>query len=158
MLNSSLTNLYRYGRKSSDEKVEFDRILDDVHQRLECCGLMGTGDYATFQIPIPPSCFNDQGVAFESSCLVKFRFESISKSQTFAICIYIMGVLVFISVLIDLVLLNEFIRDELVEQLIEKLTNFSQTIESKENSTHSTRSTQVQRFVIDYLLENSSSF
>lgn len=146
-----------YGRTAANGHITFDRVLDRVHQRLECCGLMGTGDYAAFHIPIPPSCFNAQGLAFESSCLFKFRLESVYKAQTFAICIYMMGLLVFITFLIDLVLLHEFFRDQLLEQIIDRLSNFSQTLEPMTETSTSVRKPEVQQYIVDYLLENTST-
>ena len=118
---------------------------------------MGTSDFAELHIPIPPSCFHDNGISFESSCLFKFRLESVSKAQTFAICIYIMGLLSLVSFLIDLILLREFFQDQLLEHIIERLTNFSNMIEPINNEINSqqTLKPQVQQYVIDYLLEST---
>jgi hypothetical protein len=129
--------------------ITFDIILDDVHQRLECCGLMGTSDYAELHVPIPPSCFNSNGISYQSSCLFKFRLESVYKAQTFAICIYILGVLTLVSFLIDLILLREFFQDRLLENIIDRLTQFSNNKQTK------TENPQVQQDVMDYLLENT---
>ncbi|CAF2504273.1 unnamed protein product [Rotaria sp. Silwood2] len=135
------------------------RTVDRVHKRLHCCGLMGTSDFAELHIPIPPSCFNDNGTSYESSCLSKFRLESIYKAQIFAICIYIMGILTLVSFLIDLILLREFLQDQLLEHVIERLTNFSKTTESmnetKSQQQYKSLKPQVQQYIIDYLLEST---
>jgi hypothetical protein len=64
---------------------------------------MGISDYTELHVPIPPSRFNENGRAYESFCLFKCRLESVDKAQTFAICIYIMGILTLVSCLIDLI-------------------------------------------------------
>lgn len=143
----STNDLYRYGQFSSN--VTFDDILDRVHQRLECCGLMGTSDYAELHVPIPPSCFHSNSKSFESSCLFKYRLESIGKAQTFAICIFILGILTLVSFLIDLILLHEFERDQFLENLIEKFLKLF-------NQTHENQSL-IQEHLIDYLLDNTDS-
>ena len=157
--NTSLSHndLYRYGKQSGMINIIFDSTLDRVHKRLHCCGLMGTSDFAQLHIPIPPSCFNDIGISYESSCLFKFRLESIDKAQTFAICIYIMGVLTLVSFSIDLILLREFLQDQLLEHIVERLTNFSNMIQpiNETNSEQQTLKPQVQQYVIDYLLEST---
>jgi hypothetical protein len=73
---------------------------------------MGTSDFAQLHIPIPPSCYNTNGISYESSCLFKFRLESVLKAQTFAICIYMLAVLTLVSFLIDFILLREFFQDQ----------------------------------------------
>ena len=149
----SFNDLYRYGKSSPKIDITFDSVLDNVHQRLECCGLMGTSDYAELHVPIPPSCFDETGTSYESSCLFKFRLESVYKARTFAICIYILGVIALVSFLIDLILLREFLQDQLLEKIIERLTNFSSMMEPI-NETKPQKS-QVQQYVMDYLLENT---
>ncbi|CAF0924812.1 unnamed protein product [Rotaria sordida] len=155
----SYNDLYYYGNFSSIINITFDSILDRVHKRLHCCGLMGTSDFAKLHIPIPPSCFNDNGIAYESSCLYKFRLESVYKAQIFAICIYIMGILTLVSFIIDLILLREFLQDQLLEHVIERLINFSNIIEpmneTKSQQQYQSLKPQVQQYIIDYLLENT---
>ena len=85
--------------------------------------------------------------------------EAAKKAQTFAICIYIMGLLSSIALLIDLLLLREFLQDQLLEQVIERLTRFSQLIEPiNEENPHEQNpapKTPVQQYVIDYLLQSA---
>jgi hypothetical protein len=111
---------------------------------------MGTSDFAELHVPIPPSCFNEKGISYEVSCLFKFRLESVHKAQIFAICIYILSVLTLVSFLIDLILLREFFQDQLLENIIDRLTHFSNPSQTK------TDKPQVQQYVMDYLLENTS--
>jgi hypothetical protein len=111
---------------------------------------MGTSDYAELHVPIPPSCFNSNGKSYEYSCLFKFRLESVYKAQTFAICIYILGILTLASFLIDLILLREFLQDQLLENILDRLTRFSNPNQMK------TEKSQVQQHVMDYLLENTN--
>ncbi|CAF3363501.1 unnamed protein product [Rotaria sp. Silwood1] len=155
----SYNDLYYYGNSYSIINITFDIILDRVHKRLHCCGLIGISDFAKLHIPIPPSCFNDNGTSYESSCLYKFRLESVYKAQIFAICIYIMGTLILVSFLIDLILLREFLQDQLIEHVIERLTNFSNIIEpmneTKSQQQYRTLKPQVQQYIIDYLLEST---
>jgi hypothetical protein len=155
--NTSLSynDLYLYGKSSPMINITFDVILDHVHKRLHCCGLMGTSDFAQLHLPIPPSCFNNHGASYESSCLFKFRLESVHKAQTFAICIYMLGVLTLVSFLIDLILLREFLQDQLLEHVIERLTNFSNMIQPINSQRQQIIKPQIQQYVIDYLLENS---
>ncbi|CAF0836836.1 unnamed protein product [Adineta steineri] len=151
--NTSLSSndLYQYGKNSKIINITFDIILDHVHKRLQCCGLMGLGDFAELHIPIPPSCFNDNGISYQSSCLFKFRLESVDKAQTFAICIYMMGILTLVSFIIDLILFREFLQDQLLEHIIERLMNFENITQSQ----HLSIKPQVQQYVIDYLLEST---
>jgi hypothetical protein len=139
--------------------ITFDIILDRVHKRLHCCGLIGLSDFAELHVPIPPSCFYDNGISYKASCLFKFRLESIDKAQTFAICIYVMGVLTLVSFLIDLILLREFLQDQLLEHIIERLTNFSNMIqpmnEGNSQQQYQIVKPEVQQYVIDYLLEST---
>jgi hypothetical protein len=85
--------------------------------------------------------------------------ESIDKAQTFAICIYVMGVLTLVSFLIDLILLREFLQDQLLEHIIERLTNFSNMIqpmnEGNSQQQYQIVKPEVQQYVIDYLLEST---
>ncbi|CAF5039233.1 unnamed protein product [Rotaria magnacalcarata] len=135
--------------------ITFDIILDNVHRRLRCCGLMGTSDFTKLHISLPSSCFNNNGVSYESSCLSKFRLESVHKAQIFAICIYMMGVLTLVSLLIDLILLREFFQDQLLEHVIQRLTNFSNMIEPMNETKYQSLKPQVQQYIIDYLLEST---
>lgn len=148
-------DLYRYGTMSSTIDITFDKTLDNVHRRLQCCGLMGLGDFAQLHVPLPPSCFQENGISYKSSCLFKFRLESIDKAHSFALCIYMMGILTIVSCLIDLVLLREFLQDQLLEQIIERLTNFAQIIQPMNDKNPQPIKPQVQQYVIDYLLENT---
>ncbi|CAF0812212.1 unnamed protein product [Adineta steineri] len=154
--NTSLSSndLYQYGINSKIINITFDIILDHVHKRLQCCGLMGLGDFAELHIPIPPSCFNDNGISYQSSCLFKFRLESVDKAQTFAICIYMMGILTLVSFIIDLILFREFLQDQLLEHIIERLINFENITQSQQQQ-HQSIKPQVQQYVIDYLLEST---
>ena len=149
----TLNDLYLYGKTSPTVDITFDTILDTVHQRLQCCGLMGTSDYAELHVPVPPSCFDTHGLSYQSSCLFKFRLESVYKAQTFAICIYILGALTLVCFLIDLILIREFLQDQLLEKIIDKISNFSTIIEPINQS--KPPKSQVQQYVIDYLLENT---
>ena len=70
-----------------------------------------------------------------------------------------MGLLSSIALLIDLLLLREFLQDQLLEQVIDRLTKFSQLIEPM-NEVHTLEQnpvpkTPVQQYVIDYLLQGA---
>ena len=115
---------------------------------------MGTSDFAEMHVPVPHSCFDTKGVSYQASCLFKFRLESVHKAQTFAICIFILGVLTLVSFLIDLILIKEFLQDQILENIIEKLSNFSNVIEPI-NQIKAPKY-RVQQLVMDYLLENTN--
>ena len=68
-----------------------------------------------------------------------------------------MGLLSTISFLIDLILLREFMRDQLLERVIDRLMNVSNLVEPIAGATtqQQTLKPQVQSYVIDYLLENT---
>lgn len=137
----------------------FDIVLDNVHKRLHCCGLTGTSDFKKLNLSLPISCLSDNGVSYELSCLDKFRSESLYKARIFAICIYMMGVLTFVSFLINLILLREFFQDRLLEHVIERLTNFSNMLEplnetKSQQQNHSIKP-EIQKYIIDYLLESN---
>ncbi len=70
-----------------------------------------------------------------------------------------MGVLTLVSFLIDLILLREFLQDQLLEHIIERLTNFSNMIqpmnEGNSQQQYQIVKPEVQQYVIDYLLEST---
>lgn len=151
----SYHDLYNYKKLPQAINITFDIILDHVHKRLHCCGLMGTSDFTKLHIPIPPSCFNDESIVYESSCLFKFRLESVHKAQIFALCFYMMAILTLVTFLIDLILLREFLQDQLLEHVIERLTSFTNIIQDKSQKQYSSVKPEIQHYIIDYLLEDT---